>query len=77
MMQDRGLTSDQLAEIPTGEAFTHLVELTGQTPQVMTALLYESNNIGYVWYIMSIVAVLSAIGFVAYGIWMKKLLGPN
>ena len=77
MMREQGVTSAQLAEIPTGEAFTYLVELTGQTPQAITAILYETNNVGYVWYIMGLVAVISAVGFMVYAIWMNRLLNPG
>ena len=74
MMSREGLSAQQLEIIPEGEAFTHLVELSGKTPEVMTSLLYAQNNVGYVWYIMSFVAVISAIGLMFYAIWMKKLL---
>jgi POT family proton-dependent oligopeptide transporter len=74
MLGSEGLSAQQLENIPYGEAFTYLVQFSGKTPEMMTSILYAQNNVGYVWYIMSLVAVLSAIGLVFYGMWMKKLL---
>ena len=77
MLTSEGFSTQQLANIPQGEAFSHLVTLSGKTPEVMTNLLYAQNNVGYVWYIMSIVAILSAIGLMFYAMWMKKLLARS
>jgi hypothetical protein len=56
-----------------GEGFAKLVELTGQTPEVVTRSLYEAHNVGLVWYFFALVGVFSAVMIYSYGVWIKKL----
>ena len=60
-------------EIPQGEAFDWLVKMTGETPEVLTKVLYESHNIEVVWYIMGAVGIVSALGIWIYGKWILTL----
>ncbi len=59
--------------LPHGEAFDWLVALTGDTPAAMSQLLYTTNNIGLVWYILGIVGFITAIGIWQYGRWILTL----
>jgi POT family proton-dependent oligopeptide transporter len=74
MLEVKGLNATDIANIPQGEAFTHLVTLLAESPAAVTELLYVNNNVGTVWYVMSAVAILSAIGLFFYGAWMRRLL---
>lgn len=77
LLIDRGMGLDQVGQIPQGEAFTRLVEFTGQTPAELTNFLYQANNIGMVWYLMAIVGILSAVGIYLYGRWAYALVKEN
>ena len=66
-----------IAGIPEGEAFTYMVELTGRSAESLTQMLYAANNVGYVWYLMAIVAVVSALGLFVYGRWISTLIDPS
>ena len=70
LASDYGLSAEQLAAIPQGEYFTHLVERSGQTASAMTHHLYVNNDIGLVWFIMGCVGVVSAFGLFLYGRWI-------
>jgi len=74
---ENNVSAADIALIPEGEAFTHLVELTGRAPESLTQMLYDANNVGYVWYLMSIVAVVSAFGLFFYGRWIRTLVSPS
>ena len=67
------MPADQLAAIPQGEAFDHLVRFTGDSATGLTQLLYQSHNIGQVWYVMGIVGIISAFGMYMYGRWAYGL----
>lgn len=71
-----GVAEGQLAAIPQGEAFAHLVEFTGRQPEALTQMLYDANNVGYVWYLMALVAFGAAIGLFFYGRWLWALTRP-
>jgi len=74
MLQSEGMPQQLLDQVPLGDAFSRLVEYTGTPAGQLSEILYQSNNVGVVWYISAVVAVLTAIGLVFYGVWMKKLL---
>lgn len=74
MLASEGLSAEQLADIPQGDAFTFLVEFSGQSAQQMTAILYQANDVGYVWYIAAVVAIFTVVGLFVYAKWMKSLL---
>jgi MFS family permease len=67
-----GMSPGQVDAIPMGEAFSHLVSVTGKTPQVLTQMLYDTHQVGMVWYIMGTVGLLSALGIYAYGRWWTR-----
>ncbi|WIO73251.1 MFS transporter [Porticoccaceae bacterium LTM1] len=69
-----GLGADNSLEaIPQGEAFSHLVTMTGQTASELTLQLYQANNIGMLWYILGLVGILSAFGISMYARWIWRL----
>jgi hypothetical protein len=76
-LADNGMPSGQIDAIPIGEAFTHMVEFTGRSPESLTQMLYEANNVGLVWYLMAVVAVFAAIGLFLYGRWILTLVRPS
>ncbi len=71
-----GVSAGELAGIPQGEAFHYMVELSGQSAQAMTTVLYEANKVGYVWYLMALIAVVSVIGLFLYGRWLAAMVDP-
>jgi len=76
-LADQGVSADALAAIPQGEAFHAAVELGGRSAQAMTDLLFELNDIGYVWYLMALIAVSSVIGLFFYGRWLDTLTNSD
>ncbi len=59
--------------IPSGEAFTWLVKMTGDDPQALTRLLHASHHVGLVWTILGGIGVVSALGIWIYGRWILTL----
>ncbi|MBR9726553.1 MFS transporter [Shewanella intestini] len=68
-----GLTQAQVDAIPQGEAFTHLVEVTGMEAQQLTHMLYQANDIGMAWYIIGAIGIISAVGIYIYGKWLLRM----
>jgi len=52
-----------------------MVTFTGRSPEALTEMLYQTNNVGAVWYLMAIIAVGAAIGLFFYGRWILALSG--
>jgi len=73
LLQEKGLSADDVKAIPQGEAFQHLVDLLKLPAHDVTAMLYAAHNPGSIWYIMASVGVVSAIGIAWYGRWVKTL----
>ncbi|MCP3675506.1 MAG: peptide MFS transporter [Gammaproteobacteria bacterium] len=73
-MGDNGFSSTEIAAVPIGEAFTYLVAKTGESTETMTRILYDANNVGMVWNLMAIVAIITAIGLYFYGKWVVALV---
>lgn len=75
MLVERGLPADQVTEraLPIGEAFKKLVEHTGDSPQALTRTLYETHDIGLVWWVFAAVGVVSAFMIWMYGRWILRL----
>ncbi|MBN2295017.1 MAG: MFS transporter [Pirellulales bacterium] len=75
MLVERGMSPEQVTEkaLPVGEAFQKLVEYTGQSPEVLTNLLYENHNVGLTWYCFAAVGILSAALIYLYGRWILTL----
>jgi proton-dependent oligopeptide transporter, POT family len=75
MLVARGLTPEQCSEqaLPIGEAFKKLVQVTGDTPEHLTQLLYQSHQVGLTWYVFAAIGVVSAVMIYLYGQWILKL----
>ena len=75
LLVERGMSADQVTEkvLPIGEAFAKLVEFTGETAESLTMHLYNTHNIGLVWYIFAAVGIFSAILIYLYGRWILTL----
>jgi MFS family permease len=76
-LAQNNVPAEDIADIPEGEAFTFIVDLTGRSSESLTQMLYDANNVGFVWYLMAIVAVVSAIGLFFYGRWIRTLVIPS
>ena len=63
--------------IPIGEAFTYLVSVSSASEAEITQILYETNNVGFVWDIMAIAAFVTAIGLYFYGKWIVNIIGAK
>ena len=59
--------------IKNGEAFDTLVSFTGQSPQAVTDILYQANNVGMAWYIIATVGAISGVGIYLYAKWVYRL----
>jgi POT family proton-dependent oligopeptide transporter len=68
-LAERGV---DIASVPQGEGFAKLVEVSGQAPEAVTAMLREAHNITLFWDIMGIIGVISAAGIYAYGWWVRR-----
>lgn len=75
MLVNRGMDPSQVTEaaLPIGEAFSKLVEYTGEAPLALTQQIYQSHSVGLTWYVFAGVGVLSAILIYLYGVWIAKL----
>jgi len=73
LLLERGMADDAVSTIPVGEAFTTLVEFTGESAKSLTTLLHSTHDIYIVWWIMGVVGILSAIGIWIYGKWILTL----
>jgi hypothetical protein len=74
---ENGVSAAELDSVPTGEAFQFMVMTTGRTPEALTEMLYQANNVGAVWYLMAVIAVGAAIGLFFYGRWILALSGAD
>ena len=76
MLLDRGLLNPSQVAVdvlPTGEAFHKLVAVTGETPEALTLLLYQTHHIGATWSFFAAVGLVSAGLIWAYGRWIRQL----
>jgi len=75
MLVARGLTPEQYSEqaLPIGEAFKKLVQVTGDTSEHLTQILYQSHHVGLTWYVFAAIGVASAVMIYLYGQWILKL----
>lgn len=73
LLIERGMAQALVEKIPTGEGFQKLVEFTGETPAALTQTLYNSHNVGMVWYIMGAIGIVTAFGIYLYGRWIFTL----
>ena len=73
LLAERGVDQTAIDAIPNGEAFSILLENSTETSAQLTEILYQSHNIGQLWYIMAAVGLLSAFGLYVYGRWTYRL----
>jgi MFS family permease len=75
LLVERGMDPSMVTEtnLPVGEAFNKLVEFTGETPEALTRMMFDSHNVGMTWYVFAVVGVCSAAMIYAYGMWVRKL----
>ncbi len=72
LLLERGMPALDVDKIPQGEAFDQLLRFTGESANQLTTLLYNTHNVGVVWYIMATVGALSALGIYGYSRYMQK-----
>ncbi|MCX6926111.1 MAG: hypothetical protein NT154_23315, partial [Verrucomicrobia bacterium] len=46
---------------PIGEAFKKLAQVTGESPEHLTQVLYQSHHIGQTWCVFAAIGVASAV----------------
>ena len=73
MLVERGMDPSQVKALPVGEAFHKLVDFTGETPEALTKLLYQTHHIGATWYFFAVVGVVSAALIWSYGRWIRQI----
>ena len=75
LLVERGMDPSMVTEasLPVGEAFKKLVEFTGETPEALTRMMFDSHNVGLTWYVFAVVGVFSAVMIYFYGVWVRKL----
>jgi len=75
LLVQHGLTPQMVTPeaLPNGEAFKKLIAVTGDTPEHLTQLLYQSHHVGLTWYLFAGVGVVAAILIYLYGKWVRKL----
>jgi proton-dependent oligopeptide transporter, POT family len=66
MLRSHGLGPAEVARIPEGEAFARLTGLLRQSADATTELLRSTHDVGRIWWIMTAVGLLSALGIVWY-----------
>lgn len=69
----KGFSPDVVGAIPQGEAFSRAVEMLKMSPETLTSILHATHHVGYVWYIMGSVGLISALGIYLYGVWIARL----
>jgi proton-dependent oligopeptide transporter, POT family len=75
MLLQHGLAAEAVTKqaLPGGEAFKKLVEVTGESPEKLTQLLYQTHNVGMTWFVFAAVGIASAVMIFFYGRWILKL----
>jgi proton-dependent oligopeptide transporter, POT family len=75
LLVERGYSAALVTKeaLPNGEAFAKLVQFTGESPEKLTQILYQSHHVGMTWYIFAGIAVASAVMIWLYGRWTLKL----
>jgi hypothetical protein len=79
LLIDRGMSPALVTHdaLPIGEAFKKLVEFTGDTPEHLTQLLYQSHHVGMTWYVFAAIGVAAAVMIYFYGKWISRLAGSQ
>ncbi|MCC3859909.1 MFS transporter [Pseudemcibacter aquimaris] len=73
VLSEHGLSISDIDAIPVGEAFDHLVMVSGESARVITEQLYMTHNVGGIWYLMAAIGIISALGMYQYGRWMYRI----
>ena len=75
MLVERGMPAGQVTEetLPVGEAFTKLVQFTGEDPWKLTDQIYRTHHVGLTWHVFAVIGVASAIMIYLYGRWILQL----
>jgi len=73
LLIDKGMAQNLVDQIPQGEAFDKLVEFTHLPASQLTQTLYDSHNIGMVWYIMGAIGVVTCVGLFYYARWIYSM----
>jgi len=71
----RALTTE--AALPVGKAFDRLVEVTGQSPEQLTQLLYQHHHVGLTWFIFAAVGLVAGVMIYFYGKWIARLVAKG
>jgi len=77
MLQEKGLSLDDLKAIPNGEAFDRLVSVLGQTPHEVTRMLWDLHHPYILWWYMGGVGLLTTLALMGYGRWVYGYLERN
>lgn len=72
LQSDWGWSSADALAIPQGEAFNKLVEVSGQSADMLTQAMYQTHSVGNIWIAMSGVGFLTAILILVYGAWINR-----
>ena len=74
MLTEKGLSPEQLKDVPTGEAFDRLVTLLGQSPDEVTQMLWNLHHPERLWWIMASVGLATTLALMWYGRWVYTYL---
>jgi len=75
LLLQHGFSPAQVTEqaLPVGEAFTKLVQVTGDTSEHLTRVLYQTHHVGLTWYVFAAIGLASAVMIYFYGRWILRL----
>ena len=73
LLSDNGMSVAEIAEVVNGQAFAKLQEVTGVAGDVLTNQMYAANDVGFIWFIMGTVGIVSSVCMIYYGRWTYKL----
>ena len=73
LLKNELLSEGQIDAIPQGEAFSTLVELSGQSARSLTSELYQLHDVSLVWDVLASVGLLTAVALYFYGRWLLRL----
>lgn len=75
MLAQQGMSPEAIAAIPQGEGFGRLVEVLGKTPHEVTQILYQSHDVGVLWFLMAGVGFTTVALLLWYAVWLGKRTG--
>ena len=77
LLAEKGMAQNLIEQIPQGEAFDKLVEFTNLPASQLTQTLYDTHNIGMVWYIMGGIGIITCVGLFFYARWIYSMHKQN